>query len=186
MLPHEHFIEQKDSVDLNAGFFIQEPPRQAPNRHRDRIRPFSRRNQPNAVRTAASNEQLDTPHLPCKHFLWCKDFPSKVDDKWVSLRMTIHPLQGNTFPQYHEFILSCPAEDMFFMWKCTINPFNFASLVRMLKWELPQAAGDPMAAAFDQFGLFVRERVMECATSSSKYPQSFCIATCRMPDFLLL
>ncbi|KAL2916031.1 hypothetical protein HK105_204455 [Polyrhizophydium stewartii] len=79
----------------------------------------------------------------------------------VSLRMMVYPLTAKPFPQCHKLVLTCPSEDAFFHWTFLCTPFSFATLAREMRWDLPQMAGDAMAATFESFGRTVRDRVRE-------------------------
>eukprot|EP00842_Homolaphlyctis_polyrhiza_P006219 jgi/Hompol1/6599/HPOL_001396-RA len=87
----------------------------------------------------------------------------------MMLRMMVYPLTGKPFPQCHKVVLTSPLEDSFFHWTFLCTPFSFRSLVRNMRWDMPEMAGDSESQAFDQFGKTVRDRVSECAMMPERF-----------------
>ncbi|KAI8925280.1 hypothetical protein BC831DRAFT_276921 [Entophlyctis helioformis] len=83
--------------------------------------------------------------------------------------MMVYPLTSKPFPQHHRIVITSPLEDAFFHYTFLCTPFSFKSLVRTMRWDMPQSAGDVHAQAFDLFGRLVRDRVTETALMPTRY-----------------
>lgn len=106
---------------------------------------------------------------------WARDFPviwvtnaSKNQGKAISIRIIVYPLSDTKFPQYHRIIMTSPHFDLFNHWSFNCNPFSFRSFVKAMKWDLSTDDRE-YAKLFDDFGSMIKDRVMECVSTPTRY-----------------
>lgn len=116
------------------------------------------------IAEARRDTDLQTPAKP-----WQKSFPATTDgsSEPITLTLTIHPSETETYPQHHRLLLSSANLSPLLRWAFDVTPFTLRSLARRAEWEGCDDE-EELGKLFAAFLGRVRERVGGCCADPKR------------------
>jgi hypothetical protein len=125
--------------------------------------------------------EFELPHemAEIRESSWKLDIPITVQGYETSsksheenqkiVRFHISSELDRPYPQSHKIILMDVIEDIFFNWTFNLTPFTYKSMMKRMKWSLPETAGDQFHETFKRFGYVIRECIRNVSIDPTRY-----------------
>lgn len=130
---------------------------------------------------ASQPDEFELPHEVAEMHdsNWKLDIPITVQGYETSsksqeqnqklVRFHISSELDKPYPQSHKIILMDVIEDIFFNWTFNLTPFTYKSMMKRMKWSLPETAGDQVIETFKRFGYVIRECIRNVSIDPTRY-----------------